>query len=80
MTTVVLYADTHKDGALSFYPSPDAVEVLFGLAEGYRITEGFTGVRAVFGPPGTLGMTIDEAVSAGVLKPLLDEPPKRSPS
>jgi hypothetical protein len=69
LATVTLYADTHADGALSFYPAPDAVEVVFELAEGYRVAEGFTGVRAIFGPPGALGMTIDEALSAGVLRP-----------
>lgn len=70
-TPVTLYAD--RDGALSFHPGPVASPVPFELADGYRVDEGFTGVRMIFGPPGTLGMTLEQALSAKVLRPVFDE-------
>jgi hypothetical protein len=69
---VTLYADA--DGALSFYPSDGASAVPFELAEGYRLEGGLVGGRvAIFGKPGKLGMQVDEALTAGVLKPVFDK-------
>jgi len=71
-TPVTLYAD--DDGALSFYPSEGASPVPFELADGYRLEGGLVGGRvAIFGPPGKLGLQVDEALTAGVLKPVFDE-------
>lgn len=71
-TTVTLYADA--DGALSFYPSVGAKPVPFELADGYRLEGGLVGGRvAIFGPPGKLGLQVDEALTAGVLKPVFDK-------
>ncbi|HMJ52026.1 MAG TPA: hypothetical protein VK540_08110 [Polyangiaceae bacterium] len=71
-TTVTLYAD--GDGELSFYPSVGARPVPFELADGYRLEGGLVGGRvAIFGPPGKLGLRVDEALTAGVLKPAFDE-------
>lgn len=60
MFPITLYSDS--DGALSFYPSEGATAVEFELADGYRVGEGFTGVRMILGPPGTLGMTDRKSV------------------
>ena len=42
------------------------------VPDGYRVGPGFTGVLAIFGPPGTLGMTLEEALTARVLRPVFD--------
>ena len=68
-TPVTLYAGPETDARLSFYPSEGATPVAFTLADGYHIGEGFTGVRMVLGPPGTLGLSIDEAISRRILCP-----------
>lgn len=72
-TLVTLYAGPKTDSTLSFYPSEGATEITFELADGYRVDEGFTGVRMILGAPGTLGMTIDQALSAKVLRPVFDK-------
>jgi hypothetical protein len=71
---VTLYAGPGTDGKLSFYPSDRCTTVGFELADGYRIGEGFTGVRMILGPPGTLGMSIDEPISRRVLWPAPPDP------
>jgi hypothetical protein len=71
-TPVTVYADA--DGALSFYSSKGATEVPFELADGYRVGPGFTGVLAIFDAPGTLGMTLEQALTARVLRPVFDKP------
>lgn len=38
------------------------------LAEGYRVGEGLGGQLCIFGKPGQLGMSADEAVRSGVLQ------------
>jgi hypothetical protein len=71
-TAVTLYADS--DGALSFYPSDGASPVPFELADGYELKGGLVGGRvAIFGPPGKLGLQVDEALTAGILKPVFDK-------
>jgi hypothetical protein len=71
-TLVTLYADA--DGELSFHRTEGATAVPFEIVDGYRVAEGFTGVSMIFGPPGTLGMTLDQALTARVLRPIFDEP------
>jgi hypothetical protein len=73
-TQVTLYAGPSTDGGLTFYPSDDTIAVRFELADGYRVGEGFTGVRMVFGPPGTMGMSIDEAITRRILWPAPPDP------
>jgi hypothetical protein len=73
-TRVTLYAGPATDGALSFYPSEGASAVAFDLVDGYSIGEGFTGVRMILGTPGTLGMSIDQAISRRVLWPAPTDP------
>lgn len=69
---VILYADTHADGALSFFPTPDAVEVLFELNDNFKVCEKLDGTRRIAGRATLL--TIDEAITLGVLQPAaLDE-------
>jgi hypothetical protein len=70
---VTLYSGPATDGRLSFFPSEGTSEVVFMLADGYEIGEGFTGVAMIVGPPGTLGMSIDEALNSGVLTPVFDK-------
>jgi len=67
-TGVTIYADA--EGALSFYRTPDSTEVPCELTEGYRIDDGLYGGRRVFGPPGTLGLSLDQAIRQGVLRRL----------
>jgi len=73
-TPVTLYAGPATDSRLSFYPSDGAVEVTFLLADGYRVGEGFTGVRQILGPPGALGLSIDDAISRRILWPAPPDP------
>lgn len=73
-TRVTLYAGPATDARLSFYPSDGATAVAFDLADGYSIGEGFTGVRMILGPPGTLGLTIDDAISRRILWPAPPDP------
>lgn len=71
---VTLYTGPATDGRLSFYAAEGTTEVVFVLADGYEIAEGMTGVRMIQGPPGALGLSIDEALSRGVLRPVFDKP------
>lgn len=66
---VTLYRTTA--GNLSFYEFGATGEVLAELEAGYRIEEGaYDGLFRIFGPPGQLGMSIDRAIEAGVLRVL----------
>jgi hypothetical protein len=71
---VTLYAGPATDAALSFYPTEGALPVAFELADGYRIDAGFTGVRMIFGGPGSLGMSIGDAISRRILWPVPPDP------
>lgn len=73
-TRILLYAGPETDGSLSFYPSKGAVEVAFDLVDGYRVGEGFTGVRMILGPPGALGLSIQDAITRRVLWPSPPDP------
>lgn len=64
-------------GSLSLTRSDGAEEFEATLAAGYRVGEGLGGSSTirVFGKPGTLGMTADAAVRAGVLTILTKDNP-----
>lgn len=73
-TRITLYVGPRTDGSLSFYPSEGATAVEFELADGYRLEGGLVGGRvAIFGPPGKLGLQVDEALTAGLLRPVFDK-------
>ncbi len=62
----------HQDGSLSFYPAGHVAEVPCELSPGYRIAEGaYDHSLMVFSSdPGKLGMSLEAALKAGVIKPL----------
>lgn len=71
-TPVTLYAN--DDGALSFYRKDDgATELPFELADGYRVGEGLGGLLCIFGKPGSLGMSLDAALMARIIRPVFDK-------
>lgn len=76
---ITIYRD--KVGIWHMMPREGTVGVEAELADGYRIGEAIGGASThlVFGRPGTLGMTADQAVRKGVLKTRVvrSKPPAR---
>ena len=57
------------DGRLSFYRFASVAEVPAELSDGYRLDENaYDGQLKVFGKPGELGMSLENAMAAGVLR------------
>ncbi len=57
------------DGHFSFVSMDGVKEVAAELAEGYRLDgSSYSGQTMVFGKPGKLGLTADEAVANGAIR------------
>jgi len=64
-TKITIYRSTA--GVWDLSPTPGCTTVEAALAEGYRVADGLGGLLRIFGAPGKIGMTADDAVRARVL-------------